>query len=238
MQVLNNSLEWSILAGLGTALGALLIFIKKEWSSKSLAFYLGLASGVMTAVVAFDMVPSALLYAGLFKVAGGVLLGAGIMALGDGALFTRMSAPRTLTGLGYLIMLGIAMHDLPEGIAIALGDVMKSRTGLVIALGIGIHNVPEGMAIAAPLLMAGVKKSTIFLQILVVALITPLGTLLGQRLAASMPGLLPLLLGMASGIMIYLVLFQLWPQAKLKDRRSRWWGFYLGMAIIVTATFL
>jgi len=238
VQVLTNSLEWSILAGLGTALGALLIFIKKEWSSKSLAFYLGLASGVMTAVVVFDMLPSALLYSGLGKVVGGVLLGVFIMALGDGALVTRMSSPRTLTGLGYLIMLGIAMHDLPEGIAIALGDVMKSRTGLVIALGIGIHNVPEGMAIAAPLLMAGVRKSTIFLQILLVALITPLGTLLGQRLAASMPGLLPLLLGMASGIMIYLVLFQLWPQAKLKDRSSRWWGFYLGMAIIVTATFL
>ena len=238
MQVLTNSLEWSILAGLGTALGALLIFIKKEWSSKSLAFYLGLASGVMVAVVVFDMLPSALLYSGLFKVAGGVLLGVFIMGLGDGALFTRMSSPHTLTGLGYLIMLGIAMHDLPEGIAIALGDVMKSRTGLVIALGIGIHNVPEGMAIAAPLLMAGVRKSIIFLQIMLVALITPLGTLLGQRLASSLPGLLPLLLGMASGIMIYLVLFQLWPQAKLKDRRSRWWGFYLGMAIIVTATFL
>jgi len=235
---MTTSLAWSVLAGLGTALGALLIFIKQKWSSKSLAFYLGLASGVMVAVVAFDMLPSAFLYAGFFKVAGGVLLGALIMALGDGALFTRMSSPHTLTGLGYLIMLGIAMHDLPEGIAIALGDVMKSRTGLVIALGIGIHNVPEGMAIAAPLLMAGVKKSIIFLQILLVALITPAGTLMGQRLASSMPGLLPLLLGMASGIMIYLVLFQLWPQAKLKDRRNRWWGFYLGMAIILVATFL
>lgn len=235
---MTTSLVWSIIAGLGTALGALLIFVKQKWSAKSLAFYLGLASGVMAAVVAFDMLPSAFLYAPWFKVVGGVLLGVFIMAMGDGTLFTRMSSPHTLAGLGYLIMLGIAMHDLPEGIAIALGDVMKSRTGLVIALGIGIHNVPEGMAIAAPLLMAGVKKSTIFLQILLVALITPAGTLLGQSLASSMPGLLPLLLGMASGIMIYLVLFQLWPQAKLKDRSSRWWGFYVGMAIILVATFI
>lgn len=235
---MTTSLAWSILAGLGTALGALLIFIKQNWSSKSLAFYLGLASGVMAAVVMFDMLPSAFVYSGLFKVAGGVLLGVFIMALGDGTLFTRMSSPHTLAGLGYLIMLGIAMHDLPEGMAIALGDVMKTRTGLVIALGIGIHNVPEGMAIAAPLLMAGIRKSTIFLQILLVALITPAGTLLGQSLASSMPEFLPLLLGMASGIMIYLVMFQLWPQAKLKDPHSRWWGFFLGIAIILVATFL
>ncbi|MEA4925341.1 MAG: ZIP family metal transporter [Syntrophomonadaceae bacterium] len=233
-----NSLQWSILAGLGTAVGALLIFIKRQWSASSLAFYLGLASGVMTAVVVFDMLPSALVFTGLLRVAGGVALGALIMALANGTLFTRMSSPRTLSGLGYLIMLGIAMHDLPEGMAIALGDAMKTRTGLVIALGIGIHNIPEGMAIAAPLLMAGVKKSVIFLQIMLVTLITPLGAWLGHNLAASVPGILPLLLGVASGIMIYLVFFQLWPQAKLKDQRSRWWGFYLGMLIILAATFM
>lgn len=235
---MTNSLEWSILAGLGTAVGALLIFIKRKWSSSSLAFYLGLASGVMVAVVLFDMLPSAFVSTGWLNVAGAVTVGALIMALGNGTLFTRMSSPQTLTGLGYLIMLGIAMHDLPEGMAIALGDAMKSRTGLVIALGIGIHNIPEGMAIAAPLLMAGVRKSTIFLQILIIALITPLGALLGHSLATSIPGILPFLLGVASGIMVYLVLFQLWPQAKLKDRHSRWWGFYIGMIIILAATFI
>lgn len=235
---MTNSLEWSILAGLGTAVGALLIFIKQKWSSKSLAFYLGLASGVMMAVVLFDMLPSALVSSGWVRVAGAVILGILLMAAGNGTLFARMSSPQTLTGLGYLIMLGIAMHDLPEGMAIALGDAMKSRTGLVIALGIGIHNIPEGMAIAVPLLMAGVRKSIIFLQILLVALITPLGALLGHNLATSVPGILPYLLGVASGIMIYLVLFQLWPQAKLKDQHSRWWGFYLGMIIILAATFI
>lgn len=235
---MSSSMQWSTLAGLGTAVGAVLIFGKQKWSSGSLAFYLGLASGVMVAVVLFDMLPSAFLYAGFYKAVGGVLLGALVMALGDIVFFARRSGQYTLNTLGYLIMLGIALHDLPEGIAIALGEVMKTRTGLVIALGIGIHNIPEGMAIAAPLLMAGMKKSVILGQILLIALITPLGTLLGQRLAISLPELLPVLLGMASGIMIYLVAFQLWPQAKRKDRCRRWPGFGLGLIIILLATFL
>lgn len=238
MQFMGSSMQWSILAGLGTALGALLIFGRQNWGSDSLAFYLGLASGVMTGVVIFDMLPSAFIYAGILKAGGGVLAGALIMALGDIILIKRIAGRHTLTTLGYLIMLGIAIHDLPEGMAIALGEVMKTRTGLVIAMGIGIHNIPEGMAIAAPLLMAGMKKSIILGQILLIALITPLGTLLGQRLAVMMPGLLPVLLGTASGIMIYLVLFQLWPQAKRKDQRSRWPGFGLGLVIILLATFL
>jgi ZIP family zinc transporter len=238
VRYLTNSIEWSILAGLGTVLGALLMFAKKNWSSRSLAFYLGLASGVMVAVVFFDILPSAFLYSGFKRVSVGFLLGVLLMALGDTALFRKTSGNQTLYSLGYLVMLGIAMHDLPEGMAIALGEEMKSRTGMVIALGIGIHNIPEGMAIAAPLIMAGIKKMNIFMQILAVALITPLGTLLAKYLVTVLPFLMPLLLGMASGIMLYLVLFQLWPQATIKDRKGRWWGFVLGMIVILVATFL
>jgi ZIP family zinc transporter len=236
--LLTDSIQWSIIAGLGTAMGALLIFAKKNWSPASLSFYLGLASGVMIAVVFFDMLPSAILFAGFSKVFIGILLGILLMALSDFVIFKKMSGPQTLTGLGYLIMLGIAMHDLPEGMAIALGDEMKAQTGLIIALGIGIHNIPEGMAIAVPLIMAGISKPRIFLQILAVGIITPLGTMLGQTLVSVLPAWLPILLGLASGIMVYLVIFQLWPQAKVKDRKTRWWGFFLGMLIILVATFI
>ncbi len=223
---------------MGTVLGALLIFAKRNWSSSSLSFYLGLASGVMIAVVIFDMLPSALLFSGVGIVIVGILLGMLIMAGVDLFLFSKMSGPQTLSGLGYLVMLGMALHDLPEGMAIALGDAMKSQTGLVIAMGIGIHNIPEGMAIAVPLIMAGIKKPIILMQIAVLALITPLGTILGKYLVYFLPAWLPVLLGFASGIMVYLVGFQLWPQAKIKDRRSRWGGFFLGVAIILIATFI
>jgi len=219
-------------------MGAVLLFVKKKWSNRSLAFFLGLASGVMLAVVLFDMLPSAMLFLNCRRAAGGVLLGIAFLTIFDRHLLSRIIGTQTLTGLGYLIMLGIATHDLPEGMAIALGGEMKMRTGMVIALGIGIHNIPEGMAIAAPLIMGGISRFKIFLQTLIVGLITPLGTLLGKILATNLPTLLPLMLGFASGIMIYLVFFQLWPQAALKNRRSRWWGLWTGVVIILAATFI
>ncbi|HHV15356.1 MAG TPA: ZIP family metal transporter [Gelria sp.] len=228
----------SIAAGACTALGAILLFVKKRWDNSSLAIFLGLASGVMVAVVLFDMLPSALIFGGWFKALVGMVLGLFILAIFDRQVFNRSEARDSLVALGYMIMLGIAMHDLPEGMAIALGSEMKARTGMVIALGIGIHNIPEGMAIAAPLLMAGIKQLRVLGQILLVGLITPLGTVIGLLAVAFLPNLLPLLLGLASGIMIYLVFFQLWPQARAKDPRSRWWGFWLGMAIILIATFI
>lgn len=236
--MLADSLQWGIAAGLGTLVGAVLIFIKRHWSPRGLAFFLGLAAGVMIAVVVFDMLPSALLFGQAGIALGGIALGYMFMVTFDHLLGSRRSGSHSLLGLGYLILLGIALHDLPEGMAIALGDVMKNRTGMVIALGIGIHNIPEGMAIAVPLVMAGMNKPFILVQVLLLSLITPIGTLLGIYLIFLLPALMPLLLGLASGIMAYLVAFQLWPQAKTHDLHSGRHGFWLGMIIILAATFV
>ena len=235
---LDQVLLWSMLAGICTAIGAIMLFIKRRWSSASLAVFLGLASGVMVAVVVFDMLPSAVAYAGFGSTIKGVAGGFLIVYLFDRFAFEKLSQGDTLIGLGYLIMLGIAMHDLPEGIAIALGHEMKDRTGMVIALGIGVHNIPEGMAIAAPLIMGGVRRFRILIQTALIGLITPLGTILGREVVLKLPFMLPLMLGLASGIMLYLVLFQLWPQASVQNRNTRWYGFFLGMLIIFTATFI
>jgi len=236
--MMGNSLLWSLLAGICTTLGAAVLFLRKNWSNSNLSFFLGLASGVMSAVVAFDMLPSALINHGAKSAMIGIILGLLFMVLVNSLQSEGINSTRTLVGLGYMIMLGIALHDLPEGMAIAFGEGMKARTGMVIAFGIGIHNIPEGMAIAAPLLMSGMKKRFVLLQTLLLSLITPLGTILGRYLLYHLPGMLPLMLGLASGVMLYLVIFQLWPQAGYKDKFSRWWGFALGLLVILTATFI
>lgn len=236
--MLDNSLYLSVLAGACTGIGALLLFVRRQWGNKSLAFFLGLASGVMIAVVVFDMMPSAFLFSAWKESFLGFGVGLIIMAVFNNLISLKNNGYDNLLGLGYLIMAGIALHDLPEGMAIALGDEMKNRTGMVIALGIGIHNIPEGMAIAAPLIMAGISKFKILFQILLLGLITPIGTLLGYLIISKLPYFLPLLLGIASGIMVYLVVFQLWPEARQRHYHNCWWGFGMGMLIIVLATYV
>ncbi len=224
-------------AGLCTVLGAVFLFIKKNWNDHSLAVFLGLAAGVMAAVVLIDMLPSALLY-DCKAAMSGVFIGFIGLLLLNRVLFSRIKGRDTLLGLGYLIMLGIAMHDLPEGMAIALGSELKARTGMVIALAIGIHNIPEGMAIAAPLLMGGLRKPLLFIQVLLLGIITPVGTICGFMLMEALPGILPWLMGVASGIMGFLVLCQLWPEAGRKGKRYRWIGLIFGVLIITLATFI
>ncbi|MDD2509758.1 MAG: ZIP family metal transporter [Syntrophomonas sp.] len=227
----------SILAGGCTLVGSMALFAKRKWSNRSLGLFLGLAAGVMIAVVILDMLPSALV-ANAPEAGLGFVIGLAALVLVHLVFFSRQAENEGLLRLGYLIMLGIALHDLPEGMAIALGNEMKVRTGMVIALAIGIHNIPEGMAIAAPLLMGGMKRVKIFLCVFLISLITPLGTLAAQVIVQIIPEVLALLLGFASGVMIFLVFFYLWPQAGSKDKKSRAQGFLLGLLIIAAATFL
>ncbi len=235
--MLDSLMVISVAAGFCTTVGAAVLFMKRDWSNRSLSVFLGLASGVMVAVVVLDMLPSALL-SNYRSALWGTVLGGAVIWFCDAWLGQRMKGPETLLGLGYLIMLGIAMHDLPEGMAIAMGGELKVRTGMVIALAIAVHNVPEGMAIAAPLLMGGQRRLRILMETAAIGLITPLGTGIGKLSLAVVPQLLPWLLGFASGIMLYLVIFQLWPQAATKGPRSRWSGFIAGLVIIALATFI
>ncbi|MGI6467835.1 MAG: ZIP family metal transporter [Syntrophomonadaceae bacterium] len=235
--MLDNVMLMSVAAGFCTTIGAMVLFMKRNWSKGSLAAFLGLAAGVMVAVVILDMMPSALL--SNYKAATwGMVLGLAAIWCSDRWLGQKMQGPETLLGLGYLIMLGIAMHDLPEGMAIAMGGELKARTGMVIALAIAIHNIPEGMAIAAPLLMGGQRRLFILLQTAAIGLITPLGSAIGKLSLAVLPQMLPWLLGFASGIMLYLVMFQLWPHASAQRSSRRWIGLCAGILIITLATFL
>jgi len=229
----------SIAAGACTFLGAVLVFLRSRIGRKELSFFLGLAAGVMVAVVAFDLVPSVLVSGGRGGFIFGALAGWALIAL-----ITMLTSPgnngngHRMVRIGYLIMLGIALHDLPEGMAISLGYEVSSRTAAAIALGIGIHNIPEGMAIAAPLLMGGRGRIKAGIEILAVRLVTPLGFLLGKLAVTILPHYFGFFMGLASGVMVFLVLRQLWPEARRTNSRWRYIGGLLGITIILLATYI
>jgi len=233
-----SGFSYSIAAGVCTFLGAVLVFLRPRIQRRELSFFLGLAAGVMVAVVLFDLIPSVLFSGGK----GGFILGAlggwVLIAMINLLIRPQANGGHRMTRIGYLIMLGIALHDLPEGMAISLGYEVSTRTAAVIALGIGIHNIPEGMAIAAPLLMGGGRKIRVGLETLLVGLVTPIGFLIGKLAVTVLPHYFGVFMGLASGVMIYLVLRQLWPEARITNSRWRYAGAALGMAVIMVATFL
>lgn len=237
----------SLVAGLATVLGALVITALGRPDKNILAFFLGFAGGIMTAVIVFDLIPSALAYGSFITTSAGFLLGLIFMFFLDiviSAYPSFQNEPISQNSqlyflkMGYLIAAGIALHDLPEGIAIAVGYSAKDSLGLLIALAIGLHNIPEGMATAAPLIMGGMSCKNIILTCLFISLFTPVGACIGILLISVSPDLICLLLALAGGAMAFIVKSELIPQSLKDYPLLALFGFILGIIIIFSLGYL
>ena len=116
--------------------------------------------------------------------------------------------------VGYLIFLGIAVHNVAEGLAIGAGMVANPSLGFAIALAIGIHNIPEGMATAVPLRLGGEKPFKVLVLTAGAGLMTVVGAAIGGIAFQSSAGFVSGALGFAAGAMLYIVGDELIPHAR------------------------
>lgn len=234
-------LLYSLLAGLATLLGSFFVVAFGKPGEKLLSIMLGMACGIMMAVVIFDLIPSALNQGNILTTIIGFFLGILLLLILDfvmTALFKLNSTYVTdrkghLLKMGYLIAIGIALHDLPEGIAIAVGYSATEQLGLLIALSIGLHNIPEGMATAAPLQMGGVSPWKILLLSFFVSMFTPLGSAIGLVIMSITKEFICLLLSLAGGAMTYIVGDELLPESRQRHPNWSTLGIVMGIGMIM-----
>jgi len=154
----------STVAGLGTCLGAGVVLLLGPMRRGILSILLGFASGIMAAVVIIDLLPTSFHYGQPVICILGFITGFLFVSGMDYFLGKALPGRRLqqiYLRMGYLIALGIALHDLPEGIAIAAGYSASTVLGPVLVLAIGMHNIPEGMATAAPLRAGGAQSGLV-----------------------------------------------------------------------------
>lgn len=234
----------SLLSGMATGIGGLVVTLFGKPRDRWLALLLGMAAGIMLAVVVFDLLPASLIYGGPSTTLLGFLLGCLVLWILDGVMTRLYPSSRSehnrfhyFRKLGYLIAIGIALHDLPEGMAIAVGFETNNKLGMVIALAVALHNVPEGMATAAPLKMGRVRRRNIVLINSLVSLFTPLGTFLGLVMMEQSRNSIALLLALAAGAMTYIVKDELLPALKSDHVMISRFGLVMGFGLILALTF-
>lgn len=217
----------STFAGAGTLLGASLALLLLP-SRQAMPFLFGIAAGVMSSMVALELLPTA----GTLGTPGSTFLGcfSGItlLFLIDLLLTRYPLAYQEFRRLGWLLFIAIALHDFPEGVALGSGGATKADLGILLSLTLGIHNIPEGIINAAPLRYSGLSAKSLLLLNLLLSLVTPLGTFFGLLLARWAPYLVPGLLALAAGAMLYVVFKELLPRCAGKGGRA---GLVTGFAL-------
>ncbi len=138
-------------------------------------------------------------------------------------LQTHKKQKSNLFVAGLVMMLAIALHNLPEGMVIGasyaatpnLTADLFSGSGFIMAIVIGLHNIPEGMSVSVPLISGGMSKVKAVPLTALSGLPTVLGALIGYALGGINDIMLVLSLGFASGAMLYVVFGELLPESIL-----------------------
>lgn len=220
---MNNILQITLIglaAGtIGTGSGAVIALFVKNPSKTLLGFILGFAGGIMLAIVLTDLLPESMEAGSFFTAFLGLLVGAVFILALDLKmphfhLFETTEELARYIRTGAILGLGIAMHNLPEGIAIGASYVASPALGFTLAFTIAIHNIPEGIAMACPLCVGGMRLRWILFYTVMAGLPMGLGALIGASLGAISPVVLSLSLGFAGGAMLYIIFGELIPGAQ------------------------
>ncbi len=250
----NAALRLALTGGLAafaaTALGALPALFLRRLSQRTEDVMLGFAAGMMLAASAFSLILPGIaagaaitgsdLVAALVVVAG---LGLGVLLMLGLDQFTPhehvhsgpCGAGSARVNRVWLFVLAIALHNLPEGMAIGVafsrGDL---GVGLPLTAAIAMQDIPEGLAVAMALRAIGITTTRAVLIAAASGLMEPLGALLGVGLTSGLALAYPVGMGLAAGAMIFVVSHEVIPETHRNGHQTpASLGLMAGFAIMM-----
>ena len=204
----------------GTTLGGIIGITFKSTSKKFLSFILALASGLMMAIVCFELIPEALGITNIQNTILGILIGIIIMIFCNVIVTQKLkkttkneNVMNSMLKTGIIVSLGLAIHNLPEGLAIGSGMEASFKLGINLAIAICLHDIPEGISMAVPMKAGGMNKAKIIIYVILSGVTTGVGALFGSLVGKGAPAIIGICLSFAAGAMLYIVSGELTPEA-------------------------
>lgn len=223
---------WALLGGAAgfaaTTIGALPALLLRGLPQKVEDTMLGLAAGMMLAATAFSLLLPGLEAGG--KLLGDEATGAAVVVFGMALGVLLMLGLDEFTphehenggpcgpghercGRVWLFVFAIALHNLPEGMAVGVGFAGGDLSvGVPLAVAIALQDIPEGLAVALALRAAGFSPGTAVLVAAGSGLLEPVGALLGIGLSSGLALAYPVGLGLAGGAMLFVVSHEVIPE--------------------------
>ncbi len=228
-------------------------------SAGSQSGFLGFAGGIMVAaaiwslvVPAFDSMPG---LGGAAVCTLGFVLGCAGMLLLDRLLphqhaeEEKPEGPPSHLSRPLLLVMAVALHNIPEGLALGVVMAASAREGLsltaalVFGLGLALQNFPEGMAVVVPLREAGMTERRCLRFGTLASFAEPVAALIGFGLSIVLVGLggaaLALLLSLAAGAMLFIVVEELIPASQAAGAgHAPTYGFLIGFWLMAVPAIL
>ena len=248
--IMNTAVLGLFFGTIGTTIGGIIGCSLKSQSNKFLSFILSFAAGLMMAVICFDLIPEALGLSQITEVIIGIVLGIIVMIFCDlivDKIFSKKEilnqntnkVSNNLLKTGIIVSIGLAIHNIPEGLAIGSGFEASLKLGFSLAIAICFHDIPEGISMALPMKNGGMKAFKIMFYVILSGIATGVGALIGSIVGKISEQIIAIALSFAAGAMLYIVSGELIPESNsLYKGRISALGNMIGFIIGICVTLL
>jgi ZIP family zinc transporter len=232
-----------IIAGF-TGLGSMVAFAGFKLPRWGLDFSMSFAAGVMLVACFTSLIIPGFERGFYFDVGVGIAVGVIVMVSMDLViphehLATGYEGPeymRRKLRKAILLALAVAIHNVPEGLAVGVSTVYSERLGFATALAIGLQDVPEGAAVALPLAILWSSRLKGFITGVLSGWVETVMALIGALVFTVAGGLLGLGMGFSAGAMMYIVVEEILPEVLHESstyRKISAAGFFLGFYVML-----
>ena len=225
-EIIKTTMIGLLFGTFGTTIGGIIGVVTKKHSKKFLSFVLAFASGLMMAIICFDLIPEALGISNLINAILGILLGIAMMIFCDKFVEKKFknknfvnieknnlskhninyqNASSSLLKTGIIVSIGLAIHNFPEGLAIGSGLGASIKLGLSLAIAICLHDIPEGISMAIPMKNGGMKKNKVIFLVVMSGITTGIGAFVGAIIGGISEEVIAICLSFAAGAMLYII---------------------------------
>jgi zinc transporter ZupT len=128
--------------------------------------------------------------------------------------------------VGYLALLGLGVHTLFDGVAIAAGFMIDWHLGVLLFLAVFLHKIPEGFTVGSIMLAAGRSRTAALGAASLLGVLTLLGAAATSLIATHHVGYA---LALSAGVTIYVAASDLIPEVNREGGPALAWTVFGGV---------
>jgi zinc transporter ZupT len=225
-------LTFAAVAAAGDLAGAVVVTATQKRGGTRLRYFVAAGAGFMLAAAFVRMLPEAVRVEHAFLF---VLLGYFGVHLFEHTVaphfhFGEEVHPEALLkpSAGYLAVLGLGVHTLFDGVAIAAGFMISPSLGVLLFVAVLVHKLPEGFTVASIMLASGHSRARALGAAALLGALTMLGAVATALVAEHH---VAYALAVSAGVTLYVAASDLIPEVNREGGAALGWTVFGGLVL-------
>lgn len=208
MNIVKTFVLTFVLGTISNYFGGILGF-KMNTNEKNIKKTTSFAAGITTTIICFELLKEAFDISDKYKVVFFIIIGVVFIKILD--IIINLINKGT-NNQSKLVVSAMSAHNITEGLAIGSAFGVSKDLGLSLLVGIMIHNIPEGMIIGNMTKKGGGYNSSVFRSCITIGGFLGMGAIIGFLLGNIGDTYVMPSLAISAGAMLYIVAYELIPE--------------------------